>query len=183
MPEIKRMPDIFDEIELDVFDDIELPDDERIAYSGEMKKVILEEVRNEITKIPIGKFVSSILEKEVLRQSKENEKLKKGVGKQIDETKETVKEEIKKIKDEEEKFMQMLKEKYAEIRNEIGQPKYTFGGFPQQFDLVNIGTIINFGPPEEDGSWRLRKDGSTLYIEYRSSGTWVEEGAFTATTP
>ncbi len=184
---------------LDVFDKLDLSAEDKFAVSDEFKKALSEELEKQIKKIPIGKMISEILERELLKRDKKDEirdkkgeslveltakniqksfdetqRLEKSISKIAGDVKAELNGALAKLKDEEEKFMNGVREKYDDIRNGLlSQPRYEFGGFsPQSNDL-------NIGDPSIEGAWRVVKSGNNLSFQRFESGTWVEKGAMT----
>lgn len=118
--------DFLDDLEFDIVDEIELPLEERVAFSKEIK----ESIREEIGKIPIGKIVSTLLEKEVLNQNEKTNQLKESFTSNISQTKKDIEKEVEKVKSNISEITKKLNDKYANLKtNILNQPKYQFGGF------------------------------------------------------
>lgn len=171
------MPDIFDRITIeDIFDRVDLPVEQKVAFSDEMANLVRDEIRKEIEKIPIGKLITRLLAKEAQKVNRSTASLKGEIKKEVSETAADLKKTIEKIKEEEEKEIKKLKDKYADLRNEIlaSREVYTFGGFSPQVNDLNI------GDPGTDGGWRIVKSGTALSFQRLESGTWTEKFAVQA---
>jgi hypothetical protein len=46
--------------------------------------------------------------------------------------------------------------------------------------VLNSGTPLYFGEPEQDTSWRLRRDGNNMVFERREAGTWNNKSTISA---
>ena len=170
------MPDIFDRISIeDIFDRIDLPVEQKVAFSEEMADLVREELRKEIAKIPVGKMIAQMLNKEVAKQERSAGVIKESLTKDIAKTKADIGSQVTALKNEIDEFMEKMRKKYADLKNEmLSQPAYQFGGFSPQFNDLNI------GDPGANGAWRIVKSGNDLSVERLESGSWVQKGVFTA---
>lgn len=168
------MSDIFDRIKLDIFDEVELPVEQRIAFSDEMADLVREELRKEIAKIPLGKLITKVMEREAVKLDRSNSSIKEAISRDLSSTKADLKNEVTTLREEIAEFTKKIKAKYADLKNEIlSAPQYQFGGFSPQVNDLNI------GDPATNGSWRIVKSGSNLSVQRLESGAWVETFAFT----
>jgi len=145
---------IFDELKLkNVFDDVELPTEDKVIFSPEMSKLIKEEIYKEIVNIPVGKIVSRIMEKEIERKAKENDGIKSEVSEQVVEIKNESSEKINSLRNEYEKFTETIRKKYDDLKSGIlsiqKEPRYQFGGFapPNPLNHINQSLVST------DGTW------------------------------
>lgn len=167
--------DIFDRIDLDIMDRVDLPVEDKVIFSPEMKKLIREELYKEINNIPVGQIISKIMEKEIAKQKSFEGVVKKTIEDEVVKKGSEIQDQFKEFKKEIEEFKDKLKEKYADLRNNLAtttHPRYEFGGFSPQFNLLVI------GPDATEGSWRIVIDGSNLSVQRYESGVWVEKGSF-----
>lgn len=168
--------DIFDRLEdLDIMDRVDLPVEDKVIFSPEMKKLIREELYKEINNIPVGQIISKIMEKEIAKQKSFEGVVKKTIEDEVVKKGSAIEDQFKEFKKEIEEFKDKLKEKYADLRNSLAtttHPRYEFGGFSPQFNLLVI------GPDATEGSWRIVIDGSNLSVQRYESGVWVEKGSF-----
>lgn len=156
------MSDLFDEVESsqDLFDEIELPTEEKVIYSEEMKKLVKEEVRKEISNLPIGPIVTKIVEKKSSQQSEKTKELKKDLEKEIEESEEEIDKVKKEVKDLKDKF----DDKYKELKTNIINSSGTFyQGGPstirvQEEDGSDVGFPLSLKFPT--GSITVNSDGS-----------------------
>lgn len=166
---------VFDELE-NIFDKTELSVEDKVVYSQELKTLLLEEIRKEIGKLPIGKLISDIMEKEVQRQTEKNTILKTFFDTELGKTKVDAKNEVGKLNAEIHEFMDKMRKKYDGLKNEImtinGQQWHQFGGFSPQFNDLNI------GDPSVEGAWRIVKSGNNLSVQRLESDIWTEKGNF-----
>lgn len=167
--------DIFDRIPaLDIFDEIELPIEEKVAYSSEMTMVLRDEIRKEIGKIPIGKILAKLLAKQLETQIEAIKNLKSFVSKEIKDSKADSGKELLKVKAELVEMIEKLKKKFTDLRTDLAnQPQYTFGGFSPQTNDLNI------GDPSIEGAWRVVKNGVDLEFQRFESGVWTVKGSVT----
>lgn len=164
--------DLFDN--LDIVDDIELDIEDEVIYSQEMRSLILEELRKEISKLPIGRLVASIIEKESSKLKERMTVDKNGIESDISKSKEGLTKKIDAVKGDMEEEISKIKKKIDDMKTDIlNIPNHVFGGFsPQSNDL-------NIGDPSAEGAWRIVKSGNDLSFQRYESGTWTEKGAFT----
>lgn len=134
----KKRGDIFDRLAedyTDIFDRVELPVEDKVAFSDTLRDVLKELIDKKIAELPIGQMIGSVIEKQVTRALKENERtssdaiaaLERKMKDDAGWTKDDMKREL-------ETMGKDLKKKYADLRNEIlsaSGSSYTFGGFPQ----------------------------------------------------
>jgi len=165
--------DLFNRLNFsDIFERIDLPIEDKVIFSPEMKSLIADELRKEIASLPIGKILSSLVGKhfEELKKSGED-RLKKEtfeISKKLSSVREELEKLINGLKDN-------IKEYRIEFKNDIlSLPQYQFGGFSPQFNDLNIGS------PETEGAWRIVKSGSNLSFQRLESNVWVEKGVMTA---
>lgn len=162
-PEKKR--DIFDRLaenHTDIFDRVELPVEEKVAYSDVIKETIQEEIKKTIASLPLGKIISSIIEKQVSERLKENERISSEAINQLERRMKDDGSWMKSdLKTEIENLRKELIKKYSEVRNSILANKevYSFGGFPQ-FGSSEEGKFlkISSGTP----AWATGGGGSSL---------------------
>lgn len=118
----------FDLLDANVFDDVDLPPEDKILFSKELKSLIQEEFAKAVQNIPIGKMISDVVKKSIPPKEKTTD-----WSKQIAKTKEELISEIKKLKKEEEFFVEKLRDKYDKLKSDfLNQPAYQFGGFPMK---------------------------------------------------
>lgn len=173
------MPDIFDRVTLDLFDEIELPIEEKVVFSKEMADLVREELKKEIAKIPMAKIIGEALKGEESKNVKSLDSLKDFLSEKIKTSTNSVKKELGEFKEKIENELETAKKNHTKLGDILfSQPWYQFGGFPQTFENVNVGTIINFGDPNTDGSWRIFASGDDFIIQHREGGAWAEKGAF-----
>ena len=160
----KTRGDIFDRISVDdLFDRVELPIEEKTAYSSAIQEVIQEEIRKALSDLPVAAMIKRAVEK----MTEELEKLKKELSSERSFADLEKKREAEKHRKEMEELKEKLRKKYDELKTEVRSPKYTFGGFP----------LAGGGLPFAD--WRFIEDGSNLSVQKKVSGTWTEVFAFT----
>ena len=138
--------DLFDEIDddLDLLDEVDLPIEEKVAFSKEIKEAI----RQEIARLPIGEIVASIVEKKVSRLDKQNE-IKKSLEGSIEKISESLKRDIQRITKEIGEFKEKVKKDYVDVKNDvISLPKYQFGGFAPPNPLNHSGEFLT-----NSGTW------------------------------
>lgn len=141
--------DAFDLVNLDAFDNVELPLEERVVFSSDMEKLIYQEVKKAVSTIPLGKIIFDILKKSIPQKEQTP-----NWSKQIDQTKEELKKEIEKIKQEKERIIEQLKKEHAVLRNEIlNTPKYQFGGFAPPNPLDHSGHFLSTDGTYNGISW------------------------------
>lgn len=157
------MPDIFDRIKPDLFDTLEMPTEDKVIQSEDMANLIREEIYKEISKIPVGKIVARIMEREAKKQNESVNSLKTEISDEVNKAKSTVDKKISAMRSEIEEFMEKMRKKFDTFRNE---PQYQFGGFP----------LSGGGLPF--ANWRFREDGTELVVETLVNGAWVESSAF-----
>lgn len=171
-------PDIFDRLKLDIFDRIDLDTEDKVIYSEEMKNLLIQEVRKEISKIPMGKIIAQILARESEKQNESRNELKSSLSKDIVKTKGEVKSDVEKLRTELNDFEEKIRTKFDNLKNDFlsfdKAPWYQFGGFSPQVNDLNI------GDPGTEGGWRIVKSGNDLLAQRLESGTWVTKGGFTA---
>lgn len=169
--------DILDEVDLDVLDDVDLDTEDKVIYSPEMKKLIQDVIRKEISKLPLGKIITGILSKEADKQKDSISLVKSSISKEITETKSDTKKELSNLRKEIEDFIDKMRNKYDDLKNEVmtinGKQWYQFGGFSPQFNDLNI------GDPSIEGAWRIVKSDEDLQFERLESGVWILKGSFT----
>ena len=126
-----KLTDVFDRVSLDLFDKVDLDVEDKVIFSDEMRNLIREELASEISKIPIGKIITRVLEREVAKHEKANDSLKASVSKDLTKARSDIKNEVAELKTEIEEFEKKIKEKYAELKNQmLSVPQYQFGGYP-----------------------------------------------------
>jgi len=141
-------PSVFDDMEESIFDDAEPEVEDKVVYSEDFKDSLREELRKEISKIPMGKILEGIIKKKEEKASKAAEKLKESIEKEIEETEEELEEEIKKevstVKAELVESINKIKKNFASLRNELAnQPAMQFGGFAPPNPLTGAaGTFL-----------------------------------------
>lgn len=157
--------DAFDLVSLDGFDNVELPVEEKVVFSEEMAKLVREQLREEIGKLPIGKLVSEISQKEFSKQKESISTIKEVIAKEIENTKSELKNKIENLSKESTEFKKKTQDKYNDFLNKyssIGQDKLYFGGPAamriQEEDGSNLGypNSLKFS----DGSVTVNSDGS-----------------------
>lgn len=161
---------------MDLFDTVDLPIEEKVIFSEEMRALIKEEMAEAIAKIPVGKIITRVLQKELEGRRKENEAIKRSVQHDIAKTKDAIETDVKGIREKWDEFAEKMRVKYDELKSELlnvqKQPRYEFGGFSP---LVND---LNIGDPATEGSWRIVTVGTTLSVQRLESNNWVEKGSF-----
>lgn len=158
---------IFDELE-DVFDDIELDTEDKVIFSPEMAKLI----REEISKLPIGKIVSKVVARAVTEEIERQNVVKSNLSKEIRESKDEIKKESARVAAAISELNEKFRKKYDDLKNGIiNQPKYEFGGYapPNPVNSSNNTVLTN-----TNGTW----DG-IRWIP--SSGGGLAPGTFTVT--
>lgn len=128
---------VFDALELTAFDEVDLPPEDKILYSKELDQLIKQEIKQAIISLPIGKMISEILEK----NSHENEKIKKLLSKNIQETKNELQNNIAKFKEELSGSVDKLKKRYDELKTERLNATYQLGGFPLAADTYSVSNV------------------------------------------
>lgn len=111
--------DIFSRIKLDLLDKVDLDPEDKILYSKELIDLIKDELRKELAKLPIGQIAADILEKAIKNQEKSHDSVKSDIASQIEKAKSEIRNELFKVNESQEKLSDKLKEKYADLRNEI----------------------------------------------------------------
>lgn len=172
--------DIFSRINLnDLFDRIDLPIEEKVIFSQEMKDLVKEEIIKKIGELPLGSLVSSLVKKEIQKKMEKESGLRAVIERRLREADDNInktlekkeRELVKKIEDVEKE----LKDSNEEIKLNLKQTIYEFGGYSPSFNYSNV---FYFGDQNTDGSWRIVVDGTNLSVQYRESGNWVEKGSF-----
>lgn len=185
----RKPGDIFDLVSLeDILEEIQMdksPDIKKVTLAPKIEKKISEEIKKRLQYIRIEDIIEKI-SKELIR--KELSYLDVGLKKQ--EVEETIENELtedrsqfsqmkEKMGELEDQYKKLLK-RYEELKTErLNPPPYTFGGFPQDWSLINLGTTLNLGDPNTNGSWRIYVDGTNVSFQRRESDSWVEKGAYT----
>lgn len=164
---------VFDTTELNVFDETDVDVEDKIIYSKEIADLIQEEIRKEISKIPIGKIIAKVLSKENDFKNKEISTIKNNFSEKLKSAENKIELKIEELDKKFSEYIEKLKKKFSTFRNEIiNHPRYEFGGFSPQVNDLNI------GDPAADGSWRIIVSGNDLSVQRRESGSWVEKGSF-----
>lgn len=159
-----KKQDIFDRIKPDdLMDRVELPVEERAIFSPEMRSLIREELKSMVAALPVGQMITKVLEKEMDKLAKIEKELKN----QIYWVKNDMGEDTAELRKRLEELAAKVRKNHDDLKTEIRQPSYTFGGFP----------LANGGLPFAD--WRFVEDGSNLSVQKKVSGTWTEVFAFT----
>lgn len=170
--------DIFSRIELgpDLFDKLDLSPEEKVIFSDEMASLLREELRKELSKLPIGKIIAKVAAKNLDKISESQTRLKSQIDEKVQEAKDSAEESEKRVatlKREFEELAEKMRKKYDAIKTEIANtPKYQFGGFSPQVNPLVI------GPDATEGSWRIVKSGDDLSVDRYESGVWVQKGSF-----
>lgn len=158
--------------EKDLLDRVELPLEEKVVYSETMESVVREAIRNEIAKLPIGKIVASVLEKEVLAQK---ELADKRIDSNIEKAKDNLASELEKLKAEMEKLEDKMRKKHDEFRSlfgRSGKPWYQFGGYPS----AGEGLVVPGAAGLQE--WRIIVVGANLSVQKLEAGVWNEKAVF-----
>lgn len=165
--------DIFDTLEIDALDMAELSPEDKVLFSKELAA----KIREEIAKIPMGKIITSILEKEMANHLKETDQIKASFQKDIERVKSEAKAESKKDLDAFLEFKDKTSKNFEKLANQFlsfsKERWHQFGGFSPQVNDLNI------GDPASNGSWRIVKSGDNLSVQKLVAGTWTETFAFT----
>jgi len=183
------MPDIFDRIKYedaftkldfkDIFNRIDLPLEEKVIFSKEMKDLVLDEIIKKIGELPLGSLISSVVRKEIQKKLEKEIGLRAVVEKRLREadenTNKVIENKQKDILKKIEELEKELKEETKSIRLNMNQTIYEFGGYSPSFNFSNV---FYFGDQNTDGSWRIVVDGTNLSVQYRESGVWIEKGSF-----
>lgn len=141
---------VFDELE-SIFEKTELPVEDKVIFSADMEKLVREEIRKEISKIPIGALISEVISKKSDIQQERLEDLKTSIRKEIQNVEAVSKSEVSKFRPEITAIVDKLRKNFADLRNELAsQPMYQFGGFvppnPLNKSLNSVLTNV-------DGTW------------------------------
>lgn len=56
--------------------------------------------------------------------------------------------------------------------------RFTIEHMTSDIRVTSEGLIVSIGPTETDGSWRIRSDGTDLWIEVRVAGAWTPKWKF-----
>ncbi len=123
------MNDLLEQIidELDSIEGIELPTEDKVLYSKELLEKIQVEIRKEISKIPMGKIITKILEKESEKMSKETSSIKS----KVEENGTNLQKELATLKEAMDTLKAKTREKHEKLTNQflaLGQDKLYFGG-------------------------------------------------------
>lgn len=164
--------DIFDRIKLDIFDRVELPVEQKVAFSQEMGELVRDEIRKEIAKIPVGKIIARVMERELEKQEAANGLIKASVSREIQKAKGEVKNEIAALKKEETEALEKIRAKYSDLKNGLlSQPAYQFGGFAPPNPLNHTGEFLK----NTDGTWQG--------LQWAAGGGGASLSGYTVTNP
>lgn len=163
--------DLVDELfeSLDLVDSVELDTEDKVLYSPELKKILRQEISKEISKIPLDEIFSKLKEHE--------SSLKEIIQRALEKTNEKIDSRLREMKEREDKFIEKMKQKYADLRNSISSqegPRYQFGGYPPP------GGFLPLSMSGLD-KWRLiitGDNGENLSVQRLENGVWVEKGSF-----
>lgn len=176
--ETETKPDIFDQVAGDIFDRLELTQEEKVVYSEDMERLIREEIQKAIAKLPIGKMVAGVIKKETMLQERSGkQRIDEGVAK----AKASLKEEFQELKDDLEKFKQKLVKRQDEFKSLFGRdakPWYQFGGYAGGAN--SPATIEGITLTDANGAllWKIVVVGQNLQIQTLDEGVWTEKASF-----
>lgn len=172
--------DAFDLVNLDAFDEVELPTEDKVIYSQEMARLVQEEVRKEIGKLPIGKVVSNVLEEQLKKQTK----IAQALSESFNKTNKLLREEIKKLREDNDQQKNKSNDRYVELRNNLLNARFYQGGpsatriqeengshlgFPNSLKFSNGSITIN-----ADGSYSISSGGGGGLTEAQANLLYVK---------
>jgi len=166
------MKDIFDELVIDQFDELEIPTEDKVIFSEEIAEMIKEAVKKEWNKLKINEIITRLSRDMTKKES-------------------DLKNEIKKTNDENKRLSTIFDEKlsqyekkeklrFEDVWNALNsEPWYQFGGYPLN-GVTSGSNPLYVGDADTDGSWRFSfaDANAPLLVEHLESGSWKEKGSF-----
>lgn len=162
----------------DLLDRTELPLEEKIVFSEHMEKVLREAIHAEIAKLPIGKIVASVLEKEIAAQE---QKATAHIDKNVEKVRGDFNGEVEKIKTYMEGFKNKMRNDHDAFKSLFGRdakPWYQFGGYSGGASSPTTIEGITLTNAEGELLWKIVVVGENLQIQTLDEGVWTEKASF-----